>query len=155
MKIGEKIRQQRRLLDIKQGELSKLVGVSLKTIQRWENGERSPRLDEITKLAEALKVSSNYLMEQEETLSPMQETISQLEKERERDINMAVITLKDGNRVQAPATPEGYAFLERLFAMSIDEQLREFAKAGVKSEESRPAPWVTALGREAGQVATA
>ena len=94
MKIGEKIRQQRRLLNIKQEELSKLVGVSLKTIQRWENGERSPRLDEITKLAEALKVSSNYLMEQEETLSPLQETISQLEKERERDTNMAVITLK-------------------------------------------------------------
>ena len=119
MKIGEKIRQQRRLLNIKQEELSKLVGVSLKTIQRWENGERSPRLDEITKLAEALKVSSNYLMEQEETLSPLQETISQLEKERERDTNMAVITLKDGNRVQAPATPEGYAFLERMFAMAL------------------------------------
>ncbi len=113
MKIGEQIRQQRRLLGIKQEELSKLVGVSLKTIQRWENGERSPRLDEIKKLAEALKVSSSYLMEQEDTATSIQTSAPQLEKEMERDTNMAVITLKDGNRVQAPATPEGYAFLTK------------------------------------------
>ena len=119
MEIGGKIRQQRRLLGIKQEELSKLVGVSLKTIQRWETGERSPRLDEITKLAEALKVASSYLMEQEDTSTSIQASIPQLEKEREHDTNMAVITLKDGNRVQAPATPEGYAFLERLFAMAL------------------------------------
>lgn len=122
MGIGDKIRQQRRLLNIKQEELSKLVGVSLKTIQRWENGERSPRLNEIEKLAEVLKVSSSDLMEQEELSASMQDAIPQLEKERERDTNMAVITLKDGNRVQAPATPEGYKFLKEVFAMSLAGQ---------------------------------
>ena len=62
MEIGEKIRQQRRLTGMKQEELSKRVGVSLKTIQRWENGERSPRMDEINRLSTALDKPLGYFV---------------------------------------------------------------------------------------------
>lgn len=34
-------------------------------------------------------------------------------------MNMATFTTKDGARFEAPATPEGYAYLERMFAMSL------------------------------------
>ena len=119
MTIGEKIRRQRKLLDIKQEELSKLVGVSLKTIQRWENGERSARIEEMTRLAEALKISSSDLMEQEGTKNLIQDFTSQRTAEKQSNTNMAVITLDGGRKVEAPATPEGYAFLERLFLAAM------------------------------------
>ena len=54
MSIAEKIRQQRKLMNFSQEELAHRVGVSLKTVQRWEAGERSPRVGEITKLSEVL-----------------------------------------------------------------------------------------------------
>lgn len=36
-----------------------------------------------------------------------------------REGNMAVITLENGRKMEAPATPEGYAFLEDLLAISL------------------------------------
>ena len=39
MTIAEKIRYQRKLAKKSQDELSEIVGVSLKTVQRWESGE--------------------------------------------------------------------------------------------------------------------
>ena len=62
MGIGEKIKQQRKLSGLSQEKLGGQVGVSLKTIQRWENGERSPRIEEIKNLAGALNTSVEYLM---------------------------------------------------------------------------------------------
>lgn len=120
MSIGDKIRQQRRILGMKQEELSKQVGVSLKTVQRWESGERSPRMEEMDKLAEVLNVPSYYFMRVDndffgkEHLIPTKENTTQ-----ERNTNIAVITLENGKKVEAPATPEGYAFLKEVFAMSL------------------------------------
>ena len=124
MSIGEKIRQQRRLLDMKQEELSRRTGVSLKTIQRWESGERSPRMEEMDKLAEVLNVPSWYFIKVDNDFFGKNEAIPAKENTtQERNTNMAVITLKDGNRVEAPATPEGYAFLERLFLASMGNKV--------------------------------
>ena len=62
MLIGDKIRQQRREIGITQENLSEKMGVSLKTIQRWEAGIRSPRMEEINKLADKLQTTTGYLM---------------------------------------------------------------------------------------------
>ena len=56
MKIGEKIKGVRRLLNISQEDLSDQVGVSLKTVQRWEAGVRSPRVQELQKLSKVLNI---------------------------------------------------------------------------------------------------
>ncbi len=113
MTTGEKIRQQRKMLDMKQEDLSRIAGVSLKTIQRWENGERSPRLEEVSRLSEALRCTTGYLMGSEN--SPVKsDGVSEM-----RNTNIAVITLDNGRKVEAPATPEGYAFLKEVFAMSL------------------------------------
>ena len=38
---------------------------------------------------------------------------------QERSTNIATFTTKDGARFEAPADSEGYAYLERMFAMSL------------------------------------
>ena len=62
MNIGDKIRQQRRVNGMTQEKLSEQLGISLKTIQRWEAGIRSPRTEEVNKLAEKLNTTTGYLM---------------------------------------------------------------------------------------------
>ncbi|MDU0989262.1 MAG: helix-turn-helix transcriptional regulator, partial [Enterococcus faecium] len=63
MDFKDKIKINREKLGYTLEELSKLVGVSAPTIQRYESGEiKNVRRDKIAKLAEALKVSPSYLM---------------------------------------------------------------------------------------------
>ena len=62
MKIGEKIRQERKRNGLTQEELADKIGVSIKTLQRWENEERSPRTKELKSLSEILGTSVEYLM---------------------------------------------------------------------------------------------
>lgn len=123
MTTAEKIRQQRRLANISQEEFSYLVGVSLKTVQRWEKGERSPRMDEINKVAQVLNVPASELMDtpENENTPQIQVIPSQNKTSQSQEINtgMAVMTLQDGRKFEVPATPEGYAFLKDLFSISL------------------------------------
>ena len=38
---------------------------------------------------------------------------------QETNTGMAVMTLDNGKKIEAPATPEGYAFLTNLFTLSL------------------------------------
>ena len=60
--FAERLRILRKKNGLTQLQLGALIGVSLKTVQRWENSERQPRLDEIKKLVQALNVSENDLL---------------------------------------------------------------------------------------------
>ena len=62
MTIGEKIRKERKKIGLTQEELGKQIGVSFKTVQRWETDERMPNVAFMPLLASALKTSINYLM---------------------------------------------------------------------------------------------
>lgn len=116
--MPDRIRESRKKQKLTQQELADKVKVSLMTVLRWEKGERIPRADEINRIAEALNVSAGYLMGGE--MSPAGEGMPSVkEQTQERNTNMATITLDGGRKVEAPATPEGYAFLERMFAMSL------------------------------------
>jgi len=46
-----------------QTDLAKKVGVSMKTVQSWESGRSLPRLRHIPRLAEALGVPADELLE--------------------------------------------------------------------------------------------
>ena len=127
MTIAEKIRYQRKLAKKSQDELSEIVGVSLKTVQRWESGERSPRAEEIRRLATGLNVPAEYFISTDETsssMSPIPMQILPMKENTAREMNtgMAILTLENGKKVEAPATPEGYAFLERVLTMSMTGQ---------------------------------
>ena len=67
MKTSEKISLRRRILNITQEDLSKKIGVSSKTIGRWESSERSPSGDVLIKLASALDTTVSYLLGEADT----------------------------------------------------------------------------------------
>jgi transcriptional regulator with XRE-family HTH domain len=46
-----------------QTELAEKVGVSLKTVQAWENGHAQPRLRHVGRLAEVLDVPADDLLD--------------------------------------------------------------------------------------------
>lgn len=55
--IGDNIRKVRKAHGLSQIELAERVGVAPITIRQYENGKRSPKLETIAKLAQALDVS--------------------------------------------------------------------------------------------------
>ena len=115
MTVAERIRQQRRLANISQDELSKRAGVSLKTIQRWETEQRSPRMEEIQKLASVLGVPVTELLSDSPAPAPVVQVIPTQEKStQERNTGMLSITFENGRKIEVPATPEGYAFLREV-----------------------------------------
>ena len=120
MSIAEKIRQQRRLMSLSQEELAYRVGVSLKTVQRWEAEERSPRMGEITKLSEALNTPINTLIGTEEDESEsILHTKQQSNNERSLNRGMLVFETQDGKRFEAPPTDIGMKYLERMLSLSM------------------------------------
>ena len=113
--IGERIRQKRKLKGLTQAELSELLGNSEMTVRRWESNRRSPRLEEIDQLAKALDTTPEYLSNGDTNVD-----IKDLKIETTRSEGMATIRIGKDRDVTAPATPEGYAFLERLFLASLN-----------------------------------
>jgi transcriptional regulator with XRE-family HTH domain len=60
--IGERIRGRRIALKLSQKDLSSQVEVSPPAINQFEKGEKAPSTATLIKLAEALDVSSDYLL---------------------------------------------------------------------------------------------
>ncbi len=69
MKFNENLRRLRQQRNLSQVELGKMIGVSDRTIQNYENNRRTPRTyDIIYKLAAALGVSADELVTEEDML---------------------------------------------------------------------------------------
>lgn len=66
MNIGEKIKDTRILKNMKQSDLAEKANVSRVAIGNYERNERIPTVEVIEKIARALGVSPNYLMEWDE-----------------------------------------------------------------------------------------
>ena len=62
MTVGEKIRQHRKAKKLSQKELGKISGTAETTVRQYEGGKRTPRLEQIEKIANALEVSPYELM---------------------------------------------------------------------------------------------
>ena len=78
MNIGEKIKKLRKNKDMNQGELAKVVGVSLDTVSRWETGKRKPRYEDIVALASVFGIPLSELIDEfkENHLSILPDTTS-------------------------------------------------------------------------------
>lgn len=61
-KIGQFIQTQRKLKNQTQKELADLLGVSDKTVSKWENGNSMPDISLVMKLCEILEISVNELL---------------------------------------------------------------------------------------------
>lgn len=120
--LSERIMRARKLRKLSREELAGQLGVSEMTIRRWEKYNTSPRMEEIQKLAQILNVPVSELMDspENENAPQIQVIPSQNKTSQSQEINtgMAMITLQDGRKFEAPATPEGYAFLTNLFNIS-------------------------------------
>lgn len=87
MKFGEKLRKQRRMLDLTQQQMADSLGTSLRTYTNYENSGKHPRKRETyVKLAQIFEVDLNYLLTEDEefTMKAYDEYGSRGAKEAER-----------------------------------------------------------------------
>ena len=115
MTTGAKIRHLRKELKITQEQLAEHLGLSYMTIRRWEAGKGVPDSEMLPKIAEVLQVTPDELLSDKDN-----NVITATSEQRTtRNEGMAEITLGNGQHFTAPATPEGLAFLEKLFLASL------------------------------------
>lgn len=60
--LGDRIRVARARLRVSQAELARKIGISTTAMNAIESGGADPRASRITKIAEALGVSTDYLL---------------------------------------------------------------------------------------------
>ena len=60
--FAQQLRKIRKRTGTTQEELAEKLNISSKTVQRWEWGERTPRMEEVKKIAEVLHVSEAELL---------------------------------------------------------------------------------------------
>ncbi|MGH8414712.1 MAG: helix-turn-helix domain-containing protein [Gammaproteobacteria bacterium] len=58
----ERLRSARHLRELDQGELAKRAGMQASAISHFENGNRKPSFDNLRRLADALDVTTDYLL---------------------------------------------------------------------------------------------
>ena len=61
--LSKQIKEFRNLKKLSQEELSEKSGISLRTVQRIENGESTPRGDTLNRLADALEISADNFID--------------------------------------------------------------------------------------------
>ena len=62
MVLGDRIKKRRLELNMTQEELGDLIGVSKVAICTYENNTRTPKLDTLKKISEALSIEFTYLL---------------------------------------------------------------------------------------------
>lgn len=67
MSFGETLRRLRQQAGLTQIALAQKAGLSLRSVQNWEQGHRNPRLDTLLALTKALSVSADRLLVKDDT----------------------------------------------------------------------------------------
>jgi transcriptional regulator with XRE-family HTH domain len=69
IKIGEKIAKARKDINLTQDQLAELLEVTRQTISKWESDLTFPETAKIARLAEVLKVSCDYLLRDDKSVT--------------------------------------------------------------------------------------
>jgi transcriptional regulator with XRE-family HTH domain len=107
MQLGDNILRIRKKKDLSQAELGKLTGTSGDVIGRYERGEMMPSIEAVTKIADALEVSIDFLVGKTNTLLDKNmmdrlQDIEQLPDDKKAYIlNLIDICLRDFKTQQA------------------------------------------------------
>lgn len=115
MTFGEKVKAARLTLNLSQTELSELTGISERSLYTYEQQNIIPRKSNVEKLASALHVTVNYLMDEEET-DPG--------KNLEQEVFMSQVRKQYGSR----GAHEAQEVLERAGALFAGGDLDDEAK---------------------------
>lgn len=67
MELSQRIRFLRKKKGLNQGELAEKVGINPSHLSRLENGKYQPSVDALQKIAEALEVSVDFLLSDDES----------------------------------------------------------------------------------------
>lgn len=65
MSFGSRLRERREILNLKQSDLGKLLGITGAAIGNYENDISTPKADILYKLFDALQCDANYLFQDE------------------------------------------------------------------------------------------
>lgn len=84
--LGQRIRLLREERGLGQKEIGGLLGVSVSSIGKYENDERTPSPTAIVKLADFFGVSTDYLLGRSEIRNPLQTAYPGLPEEAIREI---------------------------------------------------------------------
>ena len=115
MTFGEKVHAARMALNLSQAELAEITNISERSLYTYEQTSVMPRSGKLQKLASALKVSVNYLIDEQET---------DTEKNIDQDYFLAHVKDEFGNRGKVEAT----AVLKRASALFAGGDLDDNAK---------------------------
>lgn len=74
--LGQRIREERKKLNLTQEKLSETINVTTTYIGQIERGERRPTLDTLIKISNALGVSIDYLLR--ESITPASDNLMNL-----------------------------------------------------------------------------
>ena len=89
MELGRKIYHTRTDKNITQKALAKKIGISIKVLDKWENCELSPEMNQMEKIAKALNISVSELLDND-----IRNLIKEEEIVETKDNNTAVDLLK-------------------------------------------------------------
>ncbi|MEM9859780.1 MAG: helix-turn-helix transcriptional regulator [Bacteroidota bacterium] len=110
MEFGDNMMLLRKKKGLSQAALGKIIGTSGDVIGRYERGDIKPSIDVVSKIADALEVSIDYLMGKtslvmdKETIKRL-ESIDQLSEQNKAFIlDMIDMTLRDAKTRQAYAS---------------------------------------------------
>ena len=142
--IGDRIKLLREGQKQSQEELANTIEMHSNTVASWERGELTPRGTSLARLAQALNTTTAYLLG--ETDNPKRYTSRLLELVGTDGNESSLVTSEhstlgdseavarliyerpDGERLELPATPEGYALFEKLvIAMMTDSVKKELS----------------------------
>ena len=77
--FGERLREHRKEKGLSQDEFAKMLGTSKQILSRYELGQRSPKIEQVSKYAEKLKVSVDYLLGDSEAEAMYSEMCGELQ----------------------------------------------------------------------------
>lgn len=114
--LKDRIIAARKRKRLKQTELADMLAVSIDTVRRWEQGKRTPNADKLKPIADALDTTIAYLTG--DTNTPERTQSAPKERSVQEDRGILSYTFSNGERLEVPATQEGYAFLREAISNS-------------------------------------
>ena len=124
--LSERIKQRRLLLGYNQPELAKIMNISKQTVSNWENGNRTPDAETLSKLSDLFSVSVDFLLGRTDIVTPpaINGLQQQLTKKDEKDIEKTL-----NRTLEMLENQEGLMLSGEL----IDEDDFELIKAAIQN----------------------
>lgn len=94
--IGKRIEKERKRLGLTQNDVAQKMGISYQSIAQWENGLRNPKPDTLKRIAEAMGIPVNQLIE----VKPIQEKAMFFGEPATDFLEKVGTILKAGDRIE-------------------------------------------------------